>query len=421
MLGVMSDRQTGGVNGAVAAVERALGVVAEREPVVRAWERLDPDAAIGAAGEVDGSGSALPLVGLVLGVKDIFDTADMVTEYGSVIYRGHRPPRDAAVVAMLRAAGAVCLGKTVTAELALFTPGATTNPHRPSHTPGGSSSGSAAAVAAGMADIALGTQTGGSVIRPASYCGVYGYKPTFGTVSIVGVKAVAPSLDTVGWFSNSVAHLDAMRVVLTGRPPYQRLSRPPSLAVLRGEYLQDAEPDSQAAVEQAALVASEHGAQIVNVELSAAMTELAAKQPVVQAFEAARSLAWERLRHPTRLSQPLRDLLEWGAAIEPGEYDSVMADAAQARQHHRDLFDGIDALLTPAASGEAPANLNTTGDPNFNRLWTILGVPAVNVPGLTGSTGLPVGVQLVSAAQHDAPLLACAEWLGNRIDPYQAE
>jgi Asp-tRNA(Asn)/Glu-tRNA(Gln) amidotransferase A subunit family amidase len=403
------------VIGAVASLERALAVVAERERVVRAWSYVDAEVAMAAARQVDAGGERLPLAGLVLGVKDIFDTADMPTEYGSAIYRGYRPGADAAAVAMLRSAGAVSLGKTVTAELALYTPGATTNPHRSTHTPGGSSSGSAAAVAAGMADITLGTQTAGSVIRPASYCGVYGYKPTYGIVATSGVKLIAPSLDTVGWFTHSVVHLDAVRVVLTGRPSYQSLSRPPRLGVLRGEDWEAADPDSQAVVEQAVQIALSAGAHLADIELPPTMKGLAGRVPVVQGYEAARSLSWERLNHPALLSEPLRELLEWGGGIEPGEHDKVLADARRARQTQPDLFDNLDAILTPAAAGEAPPTLDTTGDPRFNRLWTLLGLPAINVPGLTGSTGMPLGVQLVSPALHDAQLLACAEWLGQQL------
>jgi Asp-tRNA(Asn)/Glu-tRNA(Gln) amidotransferase A subunit family amidase len=397
---------------AVGAVERVLAVVEEREPVVRAWAHLDPELAASDAHRVDASASRLPLAGMVLGVKDIFDTAEMPTEYGSVIYRGHRPRADAATVAMLRSAGAVSLGKTVTAELALFTPGATTNPHRHTHTPGGSSSGSAAAVAAGMADIALGTQTAGSVIRPASYCGVYGFKPSFGTVPVAGVKLVAPSLDTVGWFANSVADLDAVRVVLTGRSPCVPLARPPRLGILRDETTDGADQDSQAAVERAAHLARVAGADVVDVGLPPSVSGLAARQPMVQAYEAARSLSWERLYRPELLSRPLRDLLDWGQAIEPAQYDAVLGDAAGARRELAGLFHGIDALVSPASGGEAPADLNTTGDPRFNRLWTLLHTPAVNVPGLTGTTGLPVGIQLVGPPRKDAALLACAEWVG---------
>jgi len=397
------------------AVRRALEAVDERESVVRAWAHCDPDQAIAVARRVDESLQPGPLAGLVLGVKDVFDTADMPTAYGSAIYQGHVPSWDAAAVAMLRAAGAVCLGKTVTAELALVTPGPTTNPHRSTHTPGGSSSGSAAAVAAGMADIALGTQTAGSTIRPASYCGVFGFKPTYGTVSVAGLKLVAPSLDTVGWFARTVPELDAVRVVLTGRSPYVPLTEPPRLGWLRGDDIDRADPDSRAAIERAARVAVEHGADVIDIELPADIQSLSSKQALVQGYEAARSLTWERTHHPDLLSPPLRELLDWGANVQPAEYDGVRTGTVRARAGLARSFAGVDAVLTVAASGEAPADLNQTGTPRFNRLWTLLGVPAVNVPGLTGATGLPVGVQLVGC--DDAAVLACAGWLGERVLP----
>ena len=402
---------------AVDSVERALAVVDRMESVVRAWSHLNPDLAASDARRVDQAAVRLPLAGLVLGVKDVFDTAEMPTEYGSVIYQGFRPRSDAAAVSLLRSAGAVCLGKTVTAEFALYTPGATTNPHRRTHTPGGSSSGSAAAVAAGMADVALGTQTAGSIIRPASYCGVYGLKPSFGTVPVAGVKLVAPSLDTVGWFSRTVGTLDAARVVLTGRPPGQPLSRPPRLGILRDESFSAADQDSQAAVEQAAGVARAAGADVIDVDLPPSLRGLSAQQWVVQTYEAVRSLSWELLCRPALLSPSLRELLESGQAIEPAAYDAAIAEASSARRDLSRLFTGIDALVTPAAGGEAPADLGTTGDPRFNRLWTLLRVPAVNVPGLTGSTGLPVGVQLVGPLLQDAHLLACADWVGQLLPP----
>jgi Asp-tRNA(Asn)/Glu-tRNA(Gln) amidotransferase A subunit family amidase len=266
-----------------------------------------------------------------------------------------------------------------------------------------------------MADVALGTQTAGSVIRPASYCGIYGFKPTFGTVSVAGVKPVAPSFDTVGWFSTSVANLDALRVVLTGRPPYLPLSRPPRLGRLRDESIDGADQDSQAAAEQAARVARVAGAEVVHVGLSSFAIGLVARQRIVLAYEATRSLSWERLYRRNLLSPPLRDLLDWGATIEPAQYDAVVANTIRARQELSGLFRQVDALLTAAAGGEAPADLNTTGDPKLNRLWTLLYVPAVNIPGVSGSTGLPVGIQLVGPPLHDSQLLACADWVGTRL------
>ncbi len=250
-------------------------------------------------------------------MKDIFDTADQPTEYGSPIYAGHRPRADAGVVAQLRAAGAVVLGKTVTTELAVYTPGPTTNPHRVTHTPGGSSSGSAAAVATGMVDVALGTQTAGSVIRPASFCGVFGYKPTYGTVTTAGVKPVAPSLDTVGWFARDPALLDRVRVALTGRAPAVARDRPPRLGqVLAG---------SHDTVASACSAAVRHGAHVVGPWAPLAEFEdLVDNQSVVMAYEAVRSLAWEWTTQRERLSPNLQRVLATGDGTSAADYDAVV-------------------------------------------------------------------------------------------------
>src|SRR5258708_2483705 len=237
---------------AIAAVERALRAVEERELEVRAWAWLDAGRAQAEAAAIERRGGG-PLRGVVLGVKDVFDTWDQPTECGTPIFAGRRPSADAATVALLRAAGAVCLGKTATADLASFSPGPTTNPHRAAHARGGSSMGSAAAVACGMADVALGTQTAGSVTRPASFCGVFGFKPTFGTVSPAGVKLFAPSLDTVGWFARTPELLDAVRVCLTGRPPAAPLTGPPRIGVLRTEQWPPSGPEDPPAVPETAV------------------------------------------------------------------------------------------------------------------------------------------------------------------------
>lgn len=395
---------------AAASVDRALGVVARTEPLVRAWAYLDPVRARREADTIDARGG-LPLAGLVLGVKDIFDTGDQPTEYGSPLYAGHRPAADASAVALVRAAGAVCLGKTVTAELACYEPGPTANPHRATHTPGGSSSGSAAAVAAGMADVALGTQTAGSVIRPASFCGVYGFKPSFGTVSAAGVKACAPSLDTVGWFARDPLLLDRIRVCLTDRAPAPRLAAPPRLGLLRTDQWDACDADSRRAVQAAAAAARAAGVTVTDLGRPGFLAGLADQHPVVMAYEAARALAWEHSRHPRSLSAGLRQLLDQGRAIDPAEYDAALARRAAALARIDELFAGHDAVLTPAVVGEAPEGLGSTGDPRCARLWSLLGLPAVNLPGAVGSTGLPVGVQLVGRPGRDAELLAITGWL----------
>jgi amidase len=391
-----------------AAVERALAVVDEWEPSVHAWAHLDRARARAEADAADARDDHGPLHGVVVGVKDIFDTADQPTEYGSPIYAGHRPRADAGVVAQLRAAGAVVLGKTVTTELAVYTPGPTANPHRVAHTPGGSSSGSAAAVATGMVDVALGTQTAGSVIRPASFCGVCGYKPTFGTVTTAGVKPVAPSLDTVGWFARDTGLLDRVRVALTGRAPVTPRDTPPRF----GHVLPPHDVVARAAGE-----AARHGARIVESTLPAQFTELVNDHTVVMTYEAVRSLAWEWTTQRDRLSPNLQRLLAAGEATSAEDYDAVVRKAALARATCDDLFASgdVDVLITPAATGEAPEGLGSTGDPRFARLWTLLGLPTVSVPGLTGPTGLPVGVQLVAQHGADAELLACAQWLADLL------
>lgn len=394
-----------------AALECALACVDERERDVRAWTYLDRGGATATAAAIDRSDDALPLRGLVLGVKDVFDTADMPTEYGCAAYTGHQPRADAAAVAMLRTAGAVCLGKTVTAELALFHPGTTRNPWRLTHTPGGSSSGSAAAVASGMADIAIGTQTAGSIIRPASFCGVWGFKPTFGRVSIAGLKVMAPNLDTVGWFARAVDALDAVRVVLTGDAPRPDATAP-RIGLARTAAWEAADDDCRAAVEDAAARARAAGAGVVDVTLPPLAERLIEDQPIVQAFESARSLTYERTWRAGDLSDNLRQILDWGAAIPAAQYLEVCAAAADGRRWAAALFDNVDVVLTPAVIGEAPKGLASTGDPRFARLWTLLGLPTISVPGYVGWTGLPLGVQLVAAAGNDGPLLAWAEWLG---------
>ena len=342
------------------AVERALARVAEWEAVVHAWAFLDPDRARDEARSAAG-----PLSGVVLGVKDIFDTGDQPTEYGSPIYAGHRPCADAGVVAQLRAAGAVALGKTVTTEFAVFEPGPTSNPHRITHTPGGSSSGSAAAVATGMADVALGTQTAGSVIRPASFCGIFGYKPTFGTITVAGVKLVAPSLDTVGWFARDVALLDRVHVALTGRRAAPHLDTPPTFGLVRTDQWLDATGDAHEAVEHAARRRCGYGRDRCGAGLPGGVRRPHGDQPIVMAYEAVRSLAWEWNTRRELLSTSLRRILEHGETIDPDDYDGVVARAAVARAACDDLFADSDVLITLAAAGEAPEGLGCHRRPSL--------------------------------------------------------
>jgi len=400
---------------AEAAVRASLERIAACEPALHAWETLDPAHVLADARALDAAlaagAAAGALAGVPLGVKDIVDTADWPTGYGTPIHRGTRPGRDAACVALARAAGAVVMGKTVTTELAYFTPGPTANPHDTTRTPGGSSSGSAAAVAAGMVPLALGTQTAGSVIRPASFCGVFALKPTFGAMSTAGVKPFAPSLDTVGWFARSADDLELMRCALT-QSPFTPLAAPPlsslRLALCRTHEEPLLEPGGAGVWQEAQRLVSASGAHVQSLAMPDAWTGLFEAQKTVMAFEAARSLEREWREHRGALSDALVALLDAGRAIDGDTYRRALDLAASARPRLDDLMREVDALVVPGAPGEAPHGLGATGDPAFSRVWTLLGVPCVNVPGLRGPAGLPVGVQLVGRAGDEQRLLGVA-------------
>lgn len=387
--------------------EALLARIAEREPLVQAWAHLDP----GAAREEAAAAGRGPLAGVPLGVKDIIDTARLPTECGSPLYAGRLAGLDAAGVALAREAGAWVLGKTVTTEFACFQPNKTRNPHDPERTPGGSSSGSAAAVAAGMVPLAFGTQTVGSILRPASFCGVVGYKPTRGLLPLAGVKALAQGLDTLGFFGRSVDCVALATGALTGRRDLiegPRLEHAPRLGWCRTPQWPGLDPAAATILEAAV---AELGVTVTEVALPAGFERLVEVQNRVFAYEAARCLAHERRIGGERLSAALRAVLDEGLALAPADYDAALAEAEAARAALPAVFEGLDALLCPAAPGEAPLGLARTGDPLFNRLWTLLGVPAVSVPGLSGPAGLPLGIQVVAPPRADARCLAAADWL----------
>jgi Asp-tRNA(Asn)/Glu-tRNA(Gln) amidotransferase A subunit family amidase len=322
----------------------------------------------------------------------------MPTEFGSPIYRGRRTAWDAACVALARRAGAVILGKTVTTEFAYFAPGKTANPCNPEHTPGGSSSGSAAAVADRMVPAGFGTQTAASITRPASFCGVVGYKPSFGTFSLAGIKPFAESLDTLGTITRSAVDARYLRSVLLGdafrRDPGVD---PPRVGVCRTPWWGEADDDCRAAVEGAARALGSAGATTLDVVLPAWFAELAELQRSLMAYESARNYAYEYDAHRDALSPQLRALIEEGMRIARDRYEAACAEAARARDEFGAWFRGFDVLLAPSAKGEAPRGLAATGDPLFSRIWTLLRVPSVTVPGFTGAHGLPIGVQLLGA------------------------
>jgi amidase len=399
-------------------VRACLERIAERDADVGAWEHVDPEATLAEARARDTSPPLGPLHGLPVGVKDIIDTADMPTGYGSPIWRGHRPARDAACVALVRAAGGVILGKTVTTEFAYFTPGRTANPHDLGHTPGGSSSGSAAAVADHMVPVALGTQTAGSIIRPAAFCGVVGYKPSFGTISRSGVLSFAESLDTVGALSRSVADAALLASVAARRADLLVPDTPgpvPRVGVHRTADWELVSAGSQAAVTDTARRLARAGAAVSDAVLPAWFAELPSAQATVMAFEAARSFAPELREHGARLSPTLRALLDEGAGLSPKEYLDALGLAQAGRQELAALFERHDLVLTPSAPGEAPPGLGATGDPVFNRTWTLLGTPCVHLPTGTSEHGLPVGAQLVGRPGDDARVLAMAAWAERQL------
>ena len=357
--------------------------------------------------------SAGPLRGIAVGIKDIIDTADFSTEMGSPIYRGFHPRADAPVVSMLKRAGATIIGKTATTAFAANDPAETVNPHNHGHTPGGSSSGSAAAVGAGMVPLALGTQTGGSVIRPASFCGVAAIKPSYRLLPTVGVKCFSWSLDTVGLFAAGVEDLACGLSAMTGRP---ELLLPaslgaPRIGVVTQDFAGEVEKASIEALQTAARASERAGAGVRALELPQVFAEAWRIHTTVQQFEAHQALAWEYRERYDEMAPLLRSRLDETRDIPPAEYDEAQAIAAQARAALGPVFEEVDVLLTYSAPGAPPKGLDSTGDPRLNRLWTLLGTPCVNVPTLVVEGGLPVGVQLIAPYGSDAKALAAARFV----------
>lgn len=386
-----------------AALDLSREAIAAREPAIGAFVHLAAEPEAAATG---------PLAGIAVAVKDIIDTADMPTEMGAALYDGWRPKADAAVVSALRRAGAAIVGKATTTAYASADPTATRNPHGPQRTPGGSSAGSAAAVGGGLVPLALGTQTGGSVIRPASYCGAAAIKPSFRLIPTVGVKCQAWTLDTLGLFAAGVADLATALAIVSGRPMEEGLAAAPRLGILRQDFAGEADPDGVAALAEAMALLGQAGATLVDLATPAAIAAGWEAHPTVQDFEAARALAFEHEREGERMPPKIRAVLDRGAGLSAQEYDEARRIANQARREAKGLFADIDAILTYAAPGAAPKiELGTTGDPRYNRLWTLLGTPCVAVPGLTGADGFPIGVQVVAPFGRDALALSTAAFV----------
>jgi Asp-tRNA(Asn)/Glu-tRNA(Gln) amidotransferase A subunit family amidase len=398
---------------AASCLERA----AAREPVVRAFTHLDPGLIMAQAHVAQSRPGALR--GIPVAFKDIIDTIDMPTSYGSEIHAGHLPNRDASVVALTRAAAGVVFGKVVTAEFANRRPGPTTNPHDPARTPGGSSSGSAAAVGAGIVPLALGTQTSGSVIRPAAYCGVHGFKGSWGEISYAGIQLTSATCDTVGLYARSLADIALLRAVLTATP-FTGLAAGnvggPRIGLCRTPFAEQAEPCTHALLDEAAAACGKAGAQVTDCTLPPRFAQLADAQRWVSAYEGARSLAYEATVHRARLSP---DILEGrirdGEACSPELYRASARFGEACRIEADAILSGYDALLCPAAPGEAPLGLAFTGNAVFSTMWTFLQVPCVTIPGARGPSGMPLGLQLIGPRGSDRRLLEVAAWVERAV------
>jgi len=399
---------------AEAVIRAHLERIDKRDADVLAWSHVARDAALERARLLDRGPRKGLLHGVPIGVKDIIDSYDQPTTYGSPIYETHRPLADAATVALARDAGAILLGKTVTTEFANRHPGKTRNPHNPAHTPGGSSSGSAAAVADWQVVLATGTQTGGSVIRPAAFCGVYGYKPSFGHFPVAGMKANTEWLDTIGAYARSLEDIALFRAALMAIPhrPIAKLGTPPRIAVCFTPHKDELQPEGIAAIEAAAAKLAKAGAKVSEYAMPREMFTMREGQRTLSAFEGPRAAADEARRFHELLSKSFQedklaagakiDYASWAAARKLGERGRAAVDAT---------FSDIDVILTPPARGEAPLGLERTGDATFNLLWTYLWMPCVSLPYTRGPAGLPVGIQLVGRQHEDAALLDMAGWV----------
>ena len=415
-------------------VQACLERIEAAEPEVQAWAHLDPDYALEQARARDaarqGGGACGPLHGVPVGIQDIFDTRDLPTENGTVLDAGRQPREDCTVVSLLREAGAVILGKTVTTELAVFHPGKTRNPHNRAHTPGGSSSGSAAAVAAQMVPLAVGSQTNGSIVRPGAYCGVVGYKPTLGHISRRGVLAQSPRLDTVGVYGRSVEDValigDVLSVYDDRDPDMRPGSRPrlaeiagaeppldPILAFVKSPVWDQAEDDAKEAFAE---IAEFLGEGCDEVELPAPFDQAHALHRTIMLGDFGKNFAGYYGRDAERLSPILKDMIEEGRGVLAMDYNRAVDWVEVLNAGLAQVFDRYDAILTPATTGEAPPSLESTGSPVFCTMWTLCGTPAITLPLLSGARGLPIGVQLVGRRGDDARLLRTARWLVERIE-----
>jgi Asp-tRNA(Asn)/Glu-tRNA(Gln) amidotransferase A subunit family amidase len=401
-----------------AVVRDCVARIADRDGTVKAFVNFDPQIAFEQARALDRGPHRGPLHGVPVGLKDTIDTFDMPTEMGSPIYRGNRPRADAACVALLRRAGAIILGKTATCEFAGSAPPQTTNPHNSAHTPGGSSSGSAAAVADYMVPAALGTQTGGSVLRPSSFCGVFGYKPTYNTINEQGVWPAAASIDTIGWLSRSIEDIELLTTVQRMETPrlQRKLERAPRIGVWRTDIWDTAQDETKAAIADAAAKLGKAGAVVRDAELPDAFNGLhVIARSTIGFYERAACMAyfWDHRRE--ELSPQMRRYIENGHKISRNDYVAGLRRLDECRVLLGEVFEQFDVLLVPCVPGEAPKGLGATGDPSLQAIWTALHTPAMTLPTHRGPNDLPVGIQLVAQRYDDDRLFACVRWIWDRI------
>lgn len=400
-----------------ATAEAALERIIADEPRLAAYAFVDTTTVLDEAGRLDGAGTDGPLAGESVAIKDIFDTADMPTECGSPIHAGRRPQRDAAAVAAIRAAGGLVVGKAVTTEFAHMTAGPTRNPHDTNRSPGGSSSGSAATVAAGGATMATGTQTAGSIIRPAAFCGIVGFKPTFATISRSGLSLFGETLDTIGGFGRDVAGAARLVGAMADRPGLiaPQAGGAPRLALWRTPDAHLADDAAVAELERVADAAARAGAQVQDFPGGAAWDALQRAHATIMAHEGARALAHERIHHASLLSDGLLAYLTESAGIDGAAYLAARQEALSQGRSLVAEMSRFDAILTLSAHGEAPLAADGTGHPHFNRVWTLLGVPALHLPTGTGPAGLPLGVQVVGVPHADEHMVGTALWLERAV------
>jgi Asp-tRNA(Asn)/Glu-tRNA(Gln) amidotransferase A subunit family amidase len=418
-------------------VEACFARIDELEPTIGAWAHLDRDVALRQARDADEfRKSGLPigaLHGLPVGIKDIIDTTDYPTECGTVLHQGRQPENDATLVSLLKEAGAIILGKTVSTELAVYAPGKTRNPHNPDHTPGGSSSGSAAAVAAAMVSLSVGTQTNGSVIRPAAYCGVFGYKPSFGRISRYGVLEQSPPLDTVGVFARDLADLALIADVLMRfdnrdqamtpiAPPClasimaQEVPVDPHFAFMRTPVWEQIDGATKDGLREMIEFTNEVQPKTVDiVDMPDSFAELHEDHRKVMESDLARSFADEYQRGKAQLSDVLCEMIERGQQVSDDDYQKSVARMQEYNAFLDEVFEDYDAILTPATPGAAPAGIEATGSPVMNTIWTFCGTPAINLPILQSADGLPMGVQIVGEKNDDARLFRSTRWLLDRL------